>query len=694
MMHATRINQDGVIPRSMPSCVLRFPSHGLPLGFAPSVFSNTSDTVRRQRCIVAGVACVGILRSGKVSSRADGCTSYMGAKGEEDFVPLDLEAEGIDGLPSFCGAVVSPQAEVLIIGVSHSDDGESGRAARRLIELFDPDVCLLELDRQRFSRLVAARRGLPWAYAPQRGAAFLPEPGTAAAREAVFMGLGAASRAAGVPEGSGEEDGGGDEFFAAFEAAETLGAFVVLGDLPVSRTLDGAVAAFRRGLGDPVGQLVAGSSTLLRAVGGLVGRPVLPSGRVSWARGVAVPQALAADGGKRAGPLLRSVCVGGAVAAGLRFLINFFGSGPITAGGLEHDRGRIEAIGALNIVILALGLALIAMSLSAFALAFLRERDTEMVATLASAIKIVGQRQASEAGGCEVASALSNTFDQHIWCKWRKKSSATDSPSFRESNGVLVELPRSPPRNRKRAMRPLHVPVRAMPFSLPVATSEAESGTRTAWLPIFTAKRPLAEGELRRLSLFEPRFLRLVDALIKAGGRAPDLVLGVVHARHGSERPQQFLGANAPGSASVTFEPVLEVEVDALLEGQARVARIERMWEAVGEDGQRRWRLEVRGVGQRVSLHACDLSCDDLGALWVSPAAPATVFKASSAGHDKVSDDSAHSDDVKNEQHQPRAVRGVAVVGLLHVNGVARALQRELAQEAPAAVPATALPSP
>ncbi|CAE7918924.1 unnamed protein product, partial [Symbiodinium sp. KB8] len=74
------------------------------------------------------------------------------------------------GLPPYCGRLQTSKLDVLIIGVAHRDDGTSGEAARRMIKDFEPQICLVELDQQRFSRLLAFRQGLPWPYAPLRGA--------------------------------------------------------------------------------------------------------------------------------------------------------------------------------------------------------------------------------------------------------------------------------------------------------------------------------------------------------------------------------------------------------------------------------------------------------------------------------------------------------------------------------------------
>mmetsp|Transcript_69923 Transcript_69923/g.194479 ORF Transcript_69923/g.194479 Transcript_69923/m.194479 type:complete len:767 (+) Transcript_69923:206-2506(+) len=678
------------------ACKPRFDAFGS--GHLGGSFAIRPDQASLQKCFRARFGRHRRLRS-CVAVGASG--DSVGDSGNSDG-NLDLGAQrDLEGLPHFCGAVVSPHAQVLVVGVAHNDGGESGRAARQLIDRFDPDACLLELDRQRFSRLMAARRGLPWVYAPPRAAKFQPGPMASAVREVIFLGLGAASRTGGIPGGSGggegavgggDDDGGGDEFFQAFTAAEACGAFVLPGDVPVSWALDAAVVALRRGLADPVGQLVQGCSILAGAVGGVFDRPDIGVGRDGvQATGVAVPLALAADGGKRAGPLFRSVLVGLVIV-----LVLESGAGPIGEARRSLDGADFAAV--LFTGILTVFAALL---LSAFAIAFLMERDKEMVSALANVMQTVARWQSAN-GESDEASP--------IWCRWTKRSSVGGSfPEVPDGQStstsqryscLATDVPTkgtAHPQNRRvdRA-RPLILPVRARPSSLPAAWN-AEGASDDRWLPLFTAKRPLACGELRRLSLFEPRYLRLMDELVASRGLAPGLAISVAHAQHGSERPLRILsfcsGQDPAGESGVagSSAPPLEVEVDAVLEGYGRVALVEKMWETRGEDGLRRWRLEVRGADSKVSLRCCNIMSDELGTLWVAPAKD-TVF----APHEDERAASRLVGATADARHAPaparpprtslgphvvaeggRAIRCVAVVGLLHVNGVVRGLRQE-----------------
>ena len=88
---------------------------------------------------------------------------------------------------------------------------------------------------------------------------------------------------------------------------------MVPGDVAISRALDGFTASIRKGLANPVGQIVAGAFASAAAAGGVTARPEFSSG-ASRACGVAVPQALAWESGGRTGPLVRSLVVGAGIA--------------------------------------------------------------------------------------------------------------------------------------------------------------------------------------------------------------------------------------------------------------------------------------------------------------------------------------------------------------------------------------------
>lgn len=563
-------------------------------------------------------------------------------------------------LPPFCGAVCSTNAEILVIGVAHRDEGVSGRAARKLIEKFEPDFCLVELDRQRFSRLVAARRNLPWVYAPVRGAQFRPAPIVATLRETVFSVLGFASRIVGL-----EDEGGGDEFFAAFEAAEQHGAFVIPGDVAVSQAIDSLVTSIRRGLADPVGHIISGTATLLRANGGTLWRPDILDIADTRSWGIAVPLALASEGGGRLLPLVRSSLVGLLVAGTLSILLGIFKT---TEEELIPSLDLFSADGFASIIGLLVFILLGGLIVSAFALSFLRGRDEHMVNELWTALETAHLLSQNEQCVEEEDIAC-----KPLWCRWGKKSYVAFAPSPSDDGKQEVDTSKynssainsfiSQPGAHSHG--PMRVPMRSRPSSVPrewpgPSCGNTELSGHDAWLPLFTLRRPLEEGQVRRLSLFEPRFLSLIDDLASAGVAHPGLRLAVVHARHGSERPSNLQQDNSGAGP----QPPLAVDVDAILEGHGQVVEVVRIQEGKGEDNQRRWRLEVKATANTFCLREVELASDELGVLWAAPhssSAPNTT-----GGHLLTTCTN-------------RPIRCVAVVGLLHVNGMVQGLRTKFA---------------
>ncbi|CAK0886663.1 unnamed protein product [Prorocentrum cordatum] len=509
--------------------------------------------------------------------------------------------------PPYCGRLRCERAEVLVIGE------------------FGADVCLVELDNLRFSRLA-------------------------------------------------DEDAG-DEFYQAFVAADGRGALVVPGDVAVSSALDGLVTSFRRGLAEPLGHLSAGLGYLACAVG-LAARPDSPATSPLQSRGIFVPAALVADGPERTAPLVRAVAVGACVAALLDLMLkagaDSGASGP----------GSAEASGAQDISIITVLLLVLVFTpgllVSAFSLSFLRSRDEAMALKVLTAL---GLRERLERRPAVTGAPPG----QPLWCRWVKKTWAAFAPppstdgrqlvpdsalgDGERASGATAEA--APPGRgaaaevqSAAALRPLALPTRPRPDCPPTtAWLTAGDGAEGAWAPLFTVRRPLAEGETRRLSLFEPRFLALLDSLRDLGSTRRGLRLAVVFAPLGSERP---LALEQAPTSEAGLRPPLSVEVDAVLEGRGRVVEVETVCEALGEDGQRRWRLEVRGTSQTFCTRSCALASDELGALWAAPpgqsAGAVAELRPQAAGGPATAD----------------PVRCVVVVGLLHVNGVVRSLSRLL----------------
>ncbi|CAE8725744.1 unnamed protein product, partial [Polarella glacialis] len=419
-------------------------------------------------------------------------------------------------------------------------------------------------------------------------------------------------------------------------------------------------------------------------------RPIAESRSVRGV-GVAVPTALVSDGGGRLMPLARAGFAGTVVASITALLL---GGDPTTdtIKGLQ----RWDAVGILDWLITFLGAVLAMVMCSSFCISFLRSRDEYMVSQLFSL------------GG--LVQRMRQPNKKPAWCKWTKGTWAGVAPApcvdgtqelsaetlaiaaLARTNAAAVDS-NAGTSSRSSGLFSI-LPVRKRPLSLPrswrnpppqdpplptttiqttntnnTTTNINSDNTNTPgnWMPLFTVRRPLLEGDARQLSLFEPRFLHLMDELKDAGAVAHGLQLAVVHAPHGTELPtgllqleqeQQQQQEQLEGFRSPP-QPPLAVEVDAVLEEEVRIVDVERLWEDMGEDGLRRWRLEIRGTGLTIPTDSCCISSDELGALWVEPGSRA-------AG---VSD--------RKDDPQVRT-RCVAVVGLLHVNGIVNGMKREL----------------
>lgn len=612
----------------------------------------------------------------RVANTGRGVLRRSGAAAQDDASPERLEAwpGSFDDLPPFCGAVQAPGVQVIIVGVAHRDGGVSGLAARQVIEKFDPDLCLVELDRLRFSRLIAARRGLPWPYAPvRRGASEASLEQTV--RGALGTSLDVASRASSSGFFEDDEEGG-DEFFQAFEAAELQSAFCFPGDMPVSSAFDAFQGAVSRGLADP-GQLWKGVRASFRAVGGPVSRQECIRGSTG-SMGVSFLAAILADGGARSGPFMRS----GALGLILGLLVSLvLGSEDVTQ--QENIPGWM--LDATDFAITTIGAIFVIVGLSAWALSFLQQRDEHMVGQLVSGIQLLERMRSPISVPAQ---------DLPMWCRWVKWSWAAFAPppteyGTQELSIEMIARARSASSTvssdrgstgsgilpRRFRLWPCVLPVCPLPASLPTEWNLGfDGGQQEAWLPVFTVKRPLVDGATRCLSLFEPRFLALIDDLVARGASAPGLTVAVVHISHGSERPLRLRGEEEGGSE---LQPPLAVEVDALLDAHVRIAEVEHLCEAVGEDGQRRWRMEIRGTSRQLPIRRLSLSCDPRGALWAAPG------NNELAGEELASSiaDSTCSGGVSScggGDEAPATIRVVAVVGLLHVNGIARRMQLAL----------------
>lgn len=586
--------------------------------------------------------------------------------------PGTVELED-DSLPPYCGLVLSEGAEVIVMGVAHRDGGVSARAARRVISEYDPDACFLELDAQRFSRLVADRRGLPWPYSPPGGATLGPL--TSALGAVMKVGL-QAQQAVSGSSGLGQDEAGleSDEFSEAFGEAERCGALVIPGDALFSSTFVRFASAVRTGWADPLGQLKAGLDVSFNAWGGIVERPRC-GGEAVRGLGIALPMALASEGAGRAAPIALWAAVGAACIP-----IVYLTPLPNNADDFDPTQYLLDLVGLQSTnnpsedFFLALAtdfvpkVFIILFLASTFAISFLQERDTIMADQLSRTVSVVEGLQSS----------LIVAKRPLLWCRWEQRSWIASAPSPSADGQQTVparwrslSLSRPPPAlaaGGKGRLAAVALPCNPLPSGCPEPrvfdAVDASTPVGDAWLPLLLLESPLDEGELRELTLIEPCLVNLVDAMVARGPRGRGLTFGVAHALHRAERPTHL---TAPEPAGQTPQPPLAIEVDAILSGSGRVAESVDFEEARGADGLSSWRVTLRGAAQLLHLPSCDVSSDGLGALWAAP-------RASDASPSSSPWSSASASSSTPPAPRRRA-RCVAVVGLLHVNGVVRRLQ-------------------
>lgn len=195
------------------------------------------------------------------------------------------------------------------------------------------------------------------------------------------------------------------------------------------------------------------------------------------------------------------------------------------------------------------------------------------------------------------------------------------------------------------------------PISL--ASARAARPTPVNTTPFFILRRPLEKGERRRLNLFEPRWLALMDELAGSAskGSLVGASFGTIAALNHICSPSE---ASSP-SVSEDSEPCMSSErlADIVLEPVARLARVMDVQEG------------VRPV-TRARLLTLWIEGEDL--VHIEPASLQAYGGGFLAG--KVLDPVAeeHSDDCAGFSTQSadeqQTVRVVCVVGLAHANGV------------------------
>ena len=395
--------------------------------------------------------------------------------------------------------------EFYVVGTVHTPGSASAEEVRAVIERVRPDAVVLELDQERLDALVDT--ALHASSTTPAGSGSSPGGGGGGdpARDDDDL--------PSLPYALASPTGYGADFLSGFAAAEAAGAVVVLGDAK-ARSLPDAIRAnlFAR----PAALLDAprlwrSFAYVLEALGAFDPEPAqtpsAPSSAATVTR-VRFADALASDPGKLA-PLRGPAVV--AAAALLADLASYASGG----GGGNYYSVEAVAAGAMlgspmgspmggSVGMGSAGWAAFFSPSSAFgffsvfaglfgALAFgrsaevlLRDRDD----VLADAAARASAMAAGLRRGDLVRVAHGFDADADV-TRRRAKAAAAANANAAERRG---DAERS--------------------FGEGVGDDDASS---TAW-PCFTLRRPLAAGEVRRLNLFEPRWLAMMDRLAEANG--------------------------------------------------------------------------------------------------------------------------------------------------------------------------------
>ena len=388
--------------------------------------------------------------------------------------------------------------EFYVVGTVHTPGSASAEEVRAVIERVRPDAVVLELDQERLDALVDT--ALHASSTTPAGSGSSPGGGGGGdpARDDDDL--------PSLPYALASPTGYGADFLSGFAAAEAAGAVVVLGDAK-ARSLPDAIRAnlFAR----PAALLDAprlwrSFAYVLEALGAFDPEPAqtpsAPSSAAATVTRVRFADALASDPGKLA-PLRGPAVV--AAAALLADLASYASGG----GGGNYYSVEAVAAGAMmgspmgsplggSVGTGSAGWAAFFSPSSAFgffsvfaglfgALAFgrsaevlLRDRDDVLADAAARAsVMAAGLRRGDLV-------RVAHGFDADADVTRRRAKAAAAANAAERS------------------------------FGEGVGDDEASS---TAW-PCFTLRRPLAAGEIRRLNLFEPRWLAMMDRLAEANG--------------------------------------------------------------------------------------------------------------------------------------------------------------------------------
>jgi len=165
-------------------------------------------------------------------------------------------------------------------------------------------------------------------------------------------------------------------------------------------------------------------------------------------------------------------------------------------------------------------------------------------------------------------------------------------------------------------------------------------------LPLFTLKTPLITNGIRNLNLFEPRWLKMIDEVIRGSSLLDERVFGCVRCTN------KFYSAISVNGEEGRY-------ADIIFEKQGTYARIKELKEGLRPSGDRRINVKIEG-GDAFIVDENNLSVSKDGYM----VATQVVVKPT------VDSDNDDTLSTISEEGREISIRIVVVVGLLHANGI------------------------
>ena len=180
-------------------------------------------------------------------------------------------------------------------------------------------------------------------------------------------------------------------------------------------------------------------------------------------------------------------------------------------------------------------------------------------------------------------------------------------------------------------------------FTVQKHEEKDESNLSTDSLPLFTLKTPLIKDAIRNLNLFEPRWLKMIDEVIRDKSTLDDdQVFGCVRCTN------KFYSATSVKGEEGRY-------ADIILEKTGTLARIKELEEGERPSGDRKINVCIQG-GDSFIVDESNLSVSNDGYMIASKIEPMDANGVYGV--------------LSSQKETVESVRIVVVVGLLHGNGV------------------------